>query len=134
MVALGKLAGPDHIAGMAAGILKAEPGVEREAAERAIALAAGRAADPAQRADPLLAVLKSSHERDRLALLPAVGRLGGKSALSVIQTELTHADPQRHAAGLVALGNWPDASVSAALMNAAVSDPQPELRAKRSCP
>lgn len=128
MIALGKLAGPDQVAGMATGVLKAEQGSEREAAEKALVLAAARTEDPEQRAKPLLAVLAKSSEAEQLALLPTLGRLGGKEALQRIRAELAHSDAPHHAAGVSALGSWPDASVIATVFELAKTDPKPELR------
>ena len=57
MAALGQLAGPEHVADMLKGVLKAEPGPEREAAEKAVMFVCNRIADANKRADPLLAAL-----------------------------------------------------------------------------
>jgi HEAT repeat protein len=129
MLALGQLSGPQHIAGIAAGVLKAEPGLEREAAEKALALAAAQVEDPEQRAKPLLAVLEKANESDRLALLPGLGRLGGEMALKLIQTELAKTAKPNHAAAVQALGNWPNASVFATVYEVVKSDPSVECRA-----
>jgi HEAT repeat protein len=111
MLALGQLGSPAQIAGLAAGVLKAELGEERVAAEKALVSAAARVEDQEQRAKPLLTVLESAKEADRLALLPTLGRLGGATALKLIQAELAQTDSFHHAAGVEALGNWPNASV-----------------------
>ncbi len=122
MIALGQLGGPAQVAGMAAGVLKAQPGEERVAAEKALVLTAARVEDQEQRAKPLLVVIESAKEDDRLALLPALGRLGGATALKLILAELAHTDSRRHNAGVEALGNWPNASVFDAVYEIATKD------------
>ncbi len=129
MIALGQLAGPEQVVGMAAGILKAEPGAERDAAEKALALACSQAVGSDKRAKPLLDIIARSGEVDRLALLPALGRIGGGTALNLIEAELADAQPAHHAAGVRALCNWPDASVAPLLFELAKADLQPDLRA-----
>jgi HEAT repeat protein len=122
MLALGQLAGPEHIPGMAAGVLKAEPGPEREAAEKALALAAARDEDLEQRAKPLLSVIEKASEADRLALLPALGRLGVQEALKLVQKELASTATPNHTAAIQALGNWPNGAVFAAVYDVAKHD------------
>lgn len=122
MAALGQLGGPEQVAGMAAGVLKAQPGEERVAAEKSLVLAAARVEDQEQRAKPLLAVLESANEDDRLALLPALGRLGGAAALKLIQAELAQTDSRHHTVGVEAIGNWPNASVFETVYEIATKD------------
>jgi len=122
MLALGQLGSPAQVAGIAAGVLKAQPGEERIAAEKALVLAAARVEDQEQRAKPLLVVIESAKEDDRLALLPALGRLGGATALKLIQAELAQTDSRRHTAAVEALGNWPNASVFDAVYEIATTD------------
>ena len=59
MKALGQLASTGHLPGMVQGILKAEPGRERVAAEKCVMFVCSRIADADQRATPLLAAMKS---------------------------------------------------------------------------
>jgi HEAT repeat protein len=128
MTALGQLARPEHIEGMVQGVLKARPGRERDSAERAIALVAGRIGDVAKRAQPLLAAMEKLSEADRIALLPALGRIGGPTALATVETSIASADSERHAGGVRALCNWPDASVAPRLIELAQKDMHPEHR------
>lgn len=128
MLALGQLAGPQHVAAMAAGVLKAEPGLEREAAEKAIALAAARNEDPEQRAKPLLSVLEKASEADRLTLLPTLGRLGGEAARKVIQADLNSTSTPNHLAAVQAFGNWPNGSAFATVLDVAQNDPCSDCR------
>ena len=46
MQALGQVGGPEEIGAMVAGVLKAEPGAERVAAEKAVARVCARIEDP----------------------------------------------------------------------------------------
>jgi HEAT repeat protein len=128
MTALGQLARPEHIPGMVQGVLKAQPGRERDAAERAIALVASRIGDAAKRAEPLIAAMEKLSEADRIALLPALGRIGGSQALEHSEASLASPDSARHAGGVRALCNWPDASVAPRLIELAQGDKHPEHR------
>jgi HEAT repeat protein len=122
MAALAQLAGPEHLAGMVQGLLKAERGREREAAERAIAQVAARIGDPSQQASPLLAAMERLPAADRLVALPALGRVGGPEALAVIEAELASRSAPRHDAAVRSLCKWPDASVAGQLIKLARSD------------
>ena len=65
MAALGKLAGPEHVAGMLKGVLKAEPGPEREAAEKAVMFVCNRTEDVNKRAEPAVGRLCSIGRRQQ---------------------------------------------------------------------
>jgi hypothetical protein len=116
MAALGQLAGPQHIAGMVQGVLKAKPGRERAAAEKAVMFVCGRISDAEQQATPLLAALDELAAADRLALLPTLGRVGGPAARTIIEAAMADPDPAVHQTGLRALCNWPDASIAPRLI------------------
>ncbi len=111
MTALSQLAGPDQVAGMVQGILAAEPGREREAAEKAVMLVCQRGEDPATQADPLLAAMRKLGDSEQEILLSALGRVGGPAALAEIKKALASSG-QLHSAGLRAvqlarcLGGW----------------------------
>jgi hypothetical protein len=134
MAALGQLAGPEHIAGMMRGVLKAEPGTEREAAEKAVMLAAKRIEDPDKRADAVLAPFAnpfSDHPLsgdDEIAMLPTLGRVGGTRVLEVVEAEIAGSRPRWHEAGVRALCNWPDASVAPKLLALAQTAKDPTHR------
>ncbi len=128
MSALGQLAGPEHVAAMVQGVLKAQEGREREAAEKAVMLVCGRIAEPQKRADPLLAAVEKLPGADRLAMLPTVGRVGGAGAVEVVEGAIGDADPAVHAAGIRALCNWPDATVAPRLIELSQSDPHADHR------
>jgi HEAT repeat protein len=115
MAALAELAGPEQVPAMVRGILKAAPGAEREAAERAVAAVLARIEDPAKRAAPLLAAMAKLDSTEYTVLLPTLGRVGGPDALAVVEVAIADANLRRHAAGIRALCNWPDATVAAKL-------------------
>lgn len=128
MAALGELAGPEHIPAMVRGILAAQAGREREAAEKAVASVCPRIDDARQQAAPLLAAMESLNEADRAAVLPALGRVGGPAALSVVKAAIAGSDPRLHEAGVRALCNWPDASVAPELIQRVQADDHPADR------
>jgi len=128
MSALGQLAGPQHVPGMVQGVLKAQKGPEREAAEKAVMLVCQRIPDADRRADPLLLAMRQRANPDRRALLSTLGRVGGPSAWKVVGAALNDNDPQLHDLGLRALCNWPDASVAPQLRNLVNGDEHPEHR------
>jgi HEAT repeat protein len=122
MVALGQLAGPEQLPGLVQGVLKAEAGREREAAEKAVMLVCNRVADKEQRAKPLLDAMGALNNDDRMAMLPTLGRIGGAAALQAVEAAIGDANPKLHDAGLRALCNWPDASISSRLIELAGKD------------
>ncbi len=103
---------------MIRGVLKAREGAERDAAEKAVMFVCNRVPDPEHRAELLHGVLAQLSENERVALLPMLGRVGGRSALPTIEAALADNEPRRRAAGLRALCNWPDASVASRLPRA----------------
>jgi HEAT repeat protein len=129
MAALGQMAPTEHIGGMVQGVLKAQQGRERDAAERAIAAVCGRIADAGKRAEPLLNAMEKRNEAERIALLPALGRVGGPQALARVEREIADAALAHHAGGIRALCNWPDASVAPRLIKLAKADEHDEHRA-----
>ncbi len=125
MAALAQLAKPEHVPAILRGVLKAAPGEERAAAERAVAAVCDRIADPNKRAEAILGALPSFNTEDQTILLSPLGRVGGADALKVVEAAIADPNPRRHAAGIRALCNWPDASVAAKLegMTEAARDP-----------
>jgi len=129
MKALGELAGPQQLPGMVQGVLKAESGVEREAAERAVAAVCLRLPKTESQAAPLLVVMDKLTPADQIALLSTLGRVGGAVARTRIEAAIADADPGVHARGMRAICNWPDATVAARLVELAKSEPHPDHRA-----
>jgi len=128
--ALGQLAGPEGIAKLAHLILDAKDAPAREEAEKAMMLIAQR--DPKvrvdQRALPLLKVMSGLTEDEKTVLLSALGRIGGRPALKVVEAALSDKDPIRSAAALRALCNWPDGSIAPRLVELALAAKDPADR------
>jgi hypothetical protein len=132
MKALGAMAGAEHIEGMVAGVLKAEEGAERAAAEKAIMFVCARIPNSDERSAPLLSAFEKLDPASRTLLLSTLGRVGGTAGLKLIEKAI--ADPATHDAGIRALCNWPDASVAGRLAELARSDEHPadRIRALRA--
>jgi HEAT repeat protein len=113
MAALADLAGPEQVAEMVKGVLKAKAGAERDAAERAVMTVCFRIEDPNKRAEPLVAAMAKLTPDENTALLSTLGRVGGNTALKIVNAAIADGNPRRHAAGIRALCNWPDATVAA---------------------
>ena len=128
MQALGKIGGPADIGAMVAGVLKAEGGSERVAAEKAVARVCARIDDPTHRADPLLAVVEKLDAADQRILLSTLGRVGGPAVLERVERAVASDDPAEHAAGVGALANWPDASVAPQLIRITKTGEHPAHR------
>jgi HEAT repeat protein len=127
MSALAQIAAPEHLEGMVQGVLKAEKGAERTAAERAVALAAARIAQPDRRAATLLSIIDKMSPEQRIALLPMLGRVGGRPALAVIESEIAREGPS-HDSAVRALCNWPDATIAPRLIALHQGDAHAEHR------
>ncbi len=123
MAALSEIAGPDQIPGMLQGVMKADPGKERDAAEKCVMLACNRIKDPEQRAAPVLAAMKKLPAAQQTMLLSTLGRIGGADALKSIESAL--ANSGTHSEGLRAICNWPDASIAPRLMELIQTDKHP---------
>lgn len=121
MSALGQIGRPEHIAKMLPGVLKAEKGGERDAAERNVAAVCGRIPDESQRGDALIAALNSIDKAQRDELLSLLGRVGGPKLIDFVAAIATGNDPARRRLGIDALGKWPNASVADKLMEIATT-------------
>jgi HEAT repeat protein len=129
MTALGELAGPDHIAGMLQGVLRAEAGAERAAAEKCVMFVCQRIEDRERRAEPILAAMDGLPAADRLALLATLGRVGGSAALVVLEGAMADAHAETHDTGLRALCLWPEASIAPRLTELVQAEEHEEHRA-----
>lgn len=119
MAALGRFAGPEHVASMVKGVLTAKPGADREAAERVVTVACNREKDVEKRAVPLLAVWKNLNADEKTDLLPTLGRVGGSETLKIVEAAIADTDSRQHEAGIRAICNWPDVSVASKLFDLA---------------
>jgi len=128
MAALGQIAAAEQVAEMLPGVLKAEAGPEREAAEKAVMFVCQRTEDPEERAAPIVAVFTKFPESDQKVLLSTLGRVGGSSARTIVEQAIASKDAATHAAGLKALCNWPDVSVAPRLIELIKTDEHSEHR------
>jgi HEAT repeat protein len=128
MSALGQIASAEHVKDMLPGILKAEPGPERESAEKAVMFVCQRTEDPEQRAAAIVAAYAALPASDQAILLSVLGRVGGTSALAIVEQAIASKDSALHTTGLKALCNWPDASVAPRFIELVKTDEHPEHR------
>jgi len=128
MNALGQLAGVEHLHDMLKGVLRAAPGEEREAAEKAVMFVCQRIENADKRTGALLAAWSRFSDDDKTALLPALGRVGGRKVMKIVEKAIADKDPRRHDAGVRALCNWSDATVVAALSSQVKTDADAEHR------
>ena len=129
MESLGTFAEPKHVPGMVQGVLKAEPGRERDTAEKRIMLVCHRIEDQNKQAAPLLAAMDELSPSDQNTLLSTLGRVGGPEARKVIEGKID--DAEMHRAGLEALCNWPHGSIAFRLLELARTED--EERNRRLC-
>jgi len=122
------LAEPKDLPEMVLAVLKTEKGKEREAAEQAVVAVCAQITVPGKRAEAVLALLNDGAKAHRADLLPLLGRLGGPGALQVTTDALASSEPALYEAGVVAICNWPDASVSDELLKLAASAKEPNQR------
>lgn len=129
MNALGELGAAEDLPGMIRGVLKAEAGSERTAAEKQIARVCSRAADQ-QASAALVKAVENLPSPEQPLLLSTLGRVGGKSAAAVVQRAAQSPDAKLHALGVEALCNWPDATVADQLVQLAQATADERLRRK----
>jgi HEAT repeat protein len=115
MAALGQLGRPEQIAEMIPGVLKAEKGGERDAAERNVAQVCSRIDNEEARGKALIMALDLYADRTD-QLLSLVGRVGGKTLINYVADIATGKDAARRKLGIDALSKWPDASVADKLL------------------
>ncbi len=134
MNALGRLAEPDEtaVAGMMRGILRADRGAERDAAETALKQVCDKIPDPEKRAAVPLAFYKGlADSGDQAGILPAIGRIGGKSAFEFIDRLTTAKEHNALSdAAVRALCLWPDASIADRLIDLTKHPIEPAQRIK----
>ena len=70
-----------------------------------------------------MATMDGLDPADQLTLMSTLGRVDGKAALERVESALKSDDGATHSAGLVALANWPNASVADKLTDLAYNDP-----------
>jgi HEAT repeat protein len=122
MVALGELGSEAEVPGMVKAILQAPRGAERAAAERALLFVCQRGSDPSKPAAPVIAAIKSLSPADRLAMLSALGRIGGDDARQIVEQAIASKKGDEHSAGIAALANWPTADIAPRLIELVKSE------------
>ncbi|MGD0896653.1 MAG: HEAT repeat domain-containing protein [Thermoguttaceae bacterium] len=126
--ALQVLADTESVPALIALLVKSTPGEERESAELAMCAACRRITDHQRQADPLLAALVGADVPQRCALLPVLGRVGGRDALGVVRAARSDAHAEVAEAAIRALCNWPDADVATELFAIAKDGSKPQHR------
>ncbi len=112
MSAIAALGDLSHVPAMLQGVLKAEKGAERDAAEKALVSVCSRKTKPELRAEPVLAARSKLDDASQLDLLSTVARVGGAKALEAVEAALASTNPSQHEAGLQAFCKWPDAGIT----------------------
>jgi hypothetical protein len=130
MNALGQLGEPGQLAAMLPGVLRAEPGAERNNAERNVALVCSRIGNEDERGTRLIEALKTIPAADRDGLLSLVGRVGGKTLINYVREIATGQNVARRRLGIDALSKWPDASVADTLLEIARQATEPGERSQ----
>ncbi len=115
--ALEKLGGPEQVAGLIAGVLKAAAGNERRDAERALVTVCTKNQDHEKAATIFLESFKKAPESEQETLLPALGGVGGPGAMAIVDELVGSPDAAKRAFGLSALARWPDAMVASRLID-----------------
>ncbi len=112
MNALAELGTVNQIPAMVQGILMAEKGGERDAAEKAVVNLCNRIEKPDLRAEPVLASRAKLDDASQLELLSVVAKIGGPKALEAVQVTMASTNPIQRDVGLKAFCNWPDPGIS----------------------
>lgn len=115
--ALEKLGGPEQVAGLIAGVLKAEAGDERRDAERVLVTVCTNNQRFDESAKLFLEAFKKAPESEQEVLLPALGGVGGPGAMAIVDELIASPDPAKRTFGLSALSRWPDATVASRLLD-----------------
>ncbi len=89
-------------------IVKSENDGDRDQLSRAIAAISRRIAEREKRSDPVLAALAGSSGPARLALISALGHIGGEKPLATVHDLLADKDEKVRDAAVRALADWPD--------------------------
>ena len=117
MRALTRLGGPEQVVGMVLGLLKSAPGGERNEAERAVVTVCTQSPGKERSAANFLEQFKAGDDATQETLLPTLGRVGGASAIAIVDGLIADSNGAKHNLGLAALSKWPDATVSARLLD-----------------
>jgi hypothetical protein len=116
MNALGRVGQPEYLAEMIPGVLKAEKGGERDAAERNVALVCLKIENDDQRGEALINAVEKAGKEESDQLLSLIGRVGGKKLIEYVAGIATGPSAARRKLGIDALSKWPNASVADKLL------------------
>jgi hypothetical protein len=130
MSALGRIGRPEQLGEMLPGVLKAEKGSERDAAERNVALVCSRIGNEDERGEALIKALEGVSAAQTDQLLSLIGRVGGKKLINFVAEIATGPDPTRRRLGIDALSKWPDASVADKLLEITTAAAEPAERSQ----
>ena len=126
--ALEKLGGPEQVAGLIAGVLKAAAGNERRDAERALVTVCTKNQGHEKAATIFLDTFKKAPESEQETLLPALGAVAGPAAIAIVDDLIASPDAAKRKFGLSALSRWPDATVSSRLLDLTAKAQDPAER------
>ena len=116
MRALAKLGGAAEVPGMVVGYQTAQPGNERDDAERAILAVCVQGPEAKPAAAAVLAAYQAADPAAQEVILPLLARVGGKETLAIVDGLVADPDPGKRKLGLTALSRWPDAAVKDRLL------------------
>lgn len=120
--ALGKLATEQDLPALLDKLVNLKVTDARSEAEGAVAKAISKTADVAKRSDAVSAALaKTSNVEARCTLLGLFPTCGGAKALAAVKSARADKEPRVREAALRALADWPDASATDTLLDAAQS-------------
>jgi len=123
--ALGNTASPEQLPEMiGAVLLKTESSSDRSAAQKSIGSVTKRIADPAQRADAVLASLEKTSGEKRGWLIQTLPRIGGKKALDTVLREMQSDDAKIKDASVRALADWEEIEAAPKLLEIAKTTDQ----------
>jgi hypothetical protein len=117
MRSLAGMGGPDQVDALVAGVLKAAAGAERDDAERALVAVCTQKPGKERSAAVFLDRFQAADDASRDVLVPTLGRVGGERAITIVDGLVASPDAATRRLGLAALTRWPDATVTARLLD-----------------
>ncbi len=127
--ALAEIADPDQtdLSRLTRLYLSVPEGKHREAAARTVVLVCAKASEETDRSALVLGFAPEEAAAKGAELLPLLGRLGGAMAEERVAAAMSSSDPRLREAAVLALCNWPDASVADELWTVAKTSDDPAL-------
>ncbi len=124
--ALRVIAEPKDLPAIIPALVKAENQREREHCERTLLAVCKRIPEPEKRAE---AILKAVNAENKAALLPLLGSMGGEKTLEMARDAVNSKRTELYEAGMQALCNWPNPTVSEDLIQLVKAAKKPSHRA-----